>query len=279
MISSPRLFALATLLASVILFLVVHTARGATRPAVAVHAGAGRGDQLPFGDAADRAHHPRPSAHPDDAGSTARPGGPAPDSFTVRDLADGLHVARVRLVLRNGADRFGGSDLASRHGSALRAGGDRRKRRLDGRAVAIGDARRRPPTPPRDRGWPCTARAISVDGGATWSAAPGAGVAITARGRDHGRVRGVRRGGQRLGVVAARPSSGSTARRRPRPTRVPTARGRPPVRGGRRPAGRDRRAVRHRPRRLRDADQRGRRRRLGRVGARARRRRHLHRRG
>ena len=34
MISSPRLFALATLLAPVILFLVVHTAHGATRPTV-----------------------------------------------------------------------------------------------------------------------------------------------------------------------------------------------------------------------------------------------------
>jgi len=102
MISSPRLLALATLLAPVILFLVVHTAHGATRPTVRFTSAptavtSARSATL----AIARTVHGRVRAQ------TCRFDRSAWKTCTrtlaARNLTDGPHTAQVRLVLRSGA--------------------------------------------------------------------------------------------------------------------------------------------------------------------------------
>ena len=203
MISSPRLFALATLLAPVILFLVVHTAHGATRPTVRFTSApaevtAARSATLAI---ARSVPHGRVRA-------ADLPGRP--------HILEALHadVRRPRPAGRpaHGAGAAGAAErvdgdghggLAGGHRRALGAAGAGRQRRLDGRPGAHRDAWRRPRPSPgvRDRVVPLAdldRRRRDLGG------RPGGRRHGDSRGRDPGAVRRRRPGGQRLAVVEQR---------------------------------------------------------------------------
>ena len=145
MISSPRLFALATLLAPVILFLVVHTAHGATRPAVRFTSAPAAVTAARSATLAIARSVPHGGCARRPAGSIAQRGSPAPD---VRRARPGGRPARRRCGwCCEAGDGDGDGGLAGGHGRALGAAGAGRWREwtaLPARTVTHGTARPRP---------------------------------------------------------------------------------------------------------------------------------------
>ena len=181
MISSPRLFALATLLAPVILFLVVHTAHGATRPTVRFTSApaevtAARSATLAI---ARSVPHGRVRAQTCRVDRTSWK--PCTRTFAVRDLPDGPHTAQVRLVLRSGLTATATAawrvdTVAPSAPPAL--GGSDDWTAAPARTMTHGAAL----DPAPGSGIASYRSRISTDGGSSWAAGPADDVTVTAEG-------------------------------------------------------------------------------------------------
>ena len=180
MISSPRLFALATLLAPVVLFLVVHTAHGATRPTVRFTSAptavtSARSATL----AIARTVHGRVRAQ------TCRFDRSAWKTCTrtlaARNLTDGPHTAQVRLVLRSGAKAMASAawqvDTVAPAAPAV-LGGNADWTASTAVVVTHGTA----VDPAPASGIASYRSQSSIDGGMTWSSGPADDVTVTAEG-------------------------------------------------------------------------------------------------
>jgi hypothetical protein len=180
MISSPRLFALATLLAPVVLFLVVHTAHGATRPTVRFTsappaATSARSATL----AIARTAHGRVQAQACRVDRFSWK--PCTRTLAVRNLADGPHTAQVRLVLRGGARATASAawqvdTIAPTAPPAL--GGNTVW--TASTAVVVTHGMAADPAPAS--GIASYRSRVSADGGVTWSTGPADDVSVTAEG-------------------------------------------------------------------------------------------------
>jgi hypothetical protein len=182
MTTSPRLLAAATLLAPLVLLLATHTAHGATRPTVRFTSApasvtAARTATLGIARTAPRGHVRAQSCRIDRA-----PWRPCTRSFALRGLVDGVHTARVRLVLRGGATAAAAAtwrvDTVEPSSPAALGGSDAWTSAAS-RVVSPGIAI----DPAPASGVASYHSRISTDGGATWTPGPEGAVTVSAEGQ------------------------------------------------------------------------------------------------